>query len=235
MPHDLPIKGSDPRARTLVLASGSPRRRRLINAIDMHVQIAGSGDYEPPPNVGESPQVYVQRLALLKARQALKDVADAIVLGADTSVVIDGDIFGKPADADEAVWMLKRLKGRSHEVVTGTALMDAATGICSTSAKASRIFMRDYADEEIDAYIESGEPFDKAGAYAVQDDKFRPAERIEGCYLNTVGLPLCDLLTLLKRIGAPVTFRKDYVIPPGCPDCDYWKVITDGLQEVNRL
>ena len=235
MPHDLPIKGSDPRARTLVLASGSPRRRRLINAIDMHVQIAGSGDYEPPPNVGESPQVYVQRLALLKARQALKDVADAIVLGADTSVVIDGDIFGKPADADEAVWMLKRLKGRSHEVVTGTALMDAATGICSTSSKASRIFMRDYADEEIDAYIESGEPFDKAGAYAVQDDKFRPAERIEGCYLNTVGLPLCDLLTLLKRIGAPVTFRKDYVIPPGCPDCDYWKVITDGLQEVNRL
>ena len=235
MPHDLPIKGSDPHARTLVLASGSPRRRRLINAIDMPVQMVGSGDYEPPPNVGESPQAYVQRLALLKARQALKGVTDAIVLGADTSVVIDGDILGKPADAAEAVWMLKLLRGRSHEVVTGTALMDAATGICSTSAKASRIFMRDYADEEIAAYVESGEPFDKAGAYAVQDDKFRPAERIEGCYLNTVGLPLCDLLTLLKRIGAPVTFRKGYVIPPGCPDCDYWKVITEGLQEVNRL
>ena len=75
MPHDLLIKGRDPHARTLVLASGSPRRRRLINAIDMHVQIVGSGDYEPPPNEGESPQAYVQRLALLKARQALKGVA----------------------------------------------------------------------------------------------------------------------------------------------------------------
>ena len=239
MPHDLPDKGSnlgsDPHDRTLMLASGSPRRRRLISAIDMPIEIVGSGDYEPPPNVGESPQSYVQRLALLKARQALKGVTDAIVLGADTSVVIDGDILGKPADAGEAVWMLNRLKGRSHEVVTGTALMDAATGICSTSAKASRIFMRDYSDEEIATYIESGEPFDKAGAYAAQDDKFRPAERIEGCYLNTVGLPLCDLLTLLKRIGAPATFRKGCVIPPGCPDCDYWKVVTEGLQEVKRL
>ena len=121
--------------------------------------------------------------------------------------------------------MLKRLKGRSHEVVTGTALMDATTGICSTSAKASRIYMRDYADEEIDAYIESGETFRQGGwPTPSRDDKFQDLPSVSrGCYLNTVGLPLCDLLTLLKRIGAPVTFRKGYVIPPGCPDCDYWK------------
>ena len=229
------MNGTVPQGRTLTLASGSPRRRRLIEAIDMPIRIVGSGNDEPLPYSVESPQAYVQRLALIKARHGLAQAQAELALGADTSVVIDRYILGKPTDAAEATRMLRRLRGRSHSVVTGIALADAATGVELTSAKVSRVHMREYTDEEIAAYVESGEPFDKAGAYAVQDDKFRPAERIEGCYLNTVGLPLCDLLTLLKRIGAPVTFRKDYVIPPGCPDCDYWKVITDGLQEVNRL
>ena len=200
----------------------------------MPIRIVGSGDNEPDPNEDESPRVYVQRLALHKAKHALNLTRNDIVLGADTSVVIGDDILGKPKDAAEAVQMLGRLRGRPHEVVTGIALMDTATGICSTSAKTSKVYMRDYSDDEIAAYIESGEPFDKAGAYAAQDETFRPASQTEGCYPNIIGLPICDVLTLLERIGVPTTFRQKWRIPPGCPDCEYWSEITTGLKEVNR-
>ena len=120
-------------------------------------------------------------------------------------------------------------------MITGIALMDTATGICSTSAKASKVYMRDYSAEEIAAYVESGEPFDKAGAYAAQDETFRPASQIEGCYPNVIGLPVCDVLTLLERIGVPSCFRQGWRIPPGCPDCDYWVGKTEELREVSRL
>ena len=218
----------------LTLASGSPRRRELIQAIDTRVSVVGSGDYEPPPDAGESPQAYVRRLALLKARRGITDGAPGIVLGADTSVVLDGEIFGKPVNADEAFGMLERLRGRPHEVVTGIAVADAATGVSLTSSKSSKVYMREYSAEEIAAYVESGEPFDKAGAYAVQDKIFRPAERVEGCYLNTVGLPLCDVLVLLARIGSPTTFRKGWDIPSGCPDCDFWSRAVHPIEEVSR-
>ncbi len=199
----------------------------------MHISIVSNSVEEPPPNKHESPQAYVQRLALLKAKHALRQTTTDIVLGADTSVIYNGDIFGKPADATEAVRMLEALRNSVHEVTTGIALMDAATGICSTSAKTSKVFMRNYSDAEIAAYVESGEPFDKAGAYAIQDDDFRPANYIEGCYLNTVGLPVCDVLNLLTRIGTPTTFRQGWQIPKECPDCSRWADITDSLQKVN--
>lgn len=199
----------------------------------MPIRIVGSGDSEPPPDQGESPRLYVQRLALYKAKHALQLTENDTVLGADTSVIIDDDILGKPANSREAVAMLDRLRGRPHEVITGIAIMDTATGICSTSAKTSKVYMRDYSNDEIAAYVESGEPFDKAGAYAAQDETFRPAIRIEGCYPNVIGLPICDVLTLLRRIGAPTIFRQSWRIPPGCPDCDYWSEITAELKGVN--
>ena len=233
MPHHH-RKGSPPRRRRLILASGSPRRRNLIKAIQIPIRIVGSGDNEPAPDQGESPRLYVQRLALYKAKGALSLTENDIVLGADTSVVIDSDILGKPANAREAVTMLDRLRGRPHEVITGIAIMDTATGICSTSAKASKVYMRDYSDNEIAAYVESGEPFDKAGAYAAQDETFRPATQIDGCYPNVIGLPICDVLTLLHRIGVPTIFRQSWRIPPGCPDCDYWSEITAGVKGVNQ-
>lgn len=195
----------------------------------------GSGDNEPDPGENESPRLYVQRLALYKAKYAINLTKNDIVLGADTSVVIENDILGKPKDGAEAVRMLVQLRGRPHKVITGIALMDSATGICSTAAKASKVYMRDYSDEEIAAYVESGEPFDKAGAYAAQDETFRPASQIEGCYPNVIGLPICDVLTLLERIGVPSCFRRGWRIPPGCPDCDYWVGKTEELSEVSCL
>ena len=235
MPNHLPMNGTVPQGRTLTLASGSPRRRRLIEAIDMPIRIVGSGNDEPLPYSVESPQAYVQRLALIKARHGLAQAQAELALGADTSVVIDRYILGKPTDAAEATRMLRRLRGRSHSVVTGIALADAATGVELTLAKVSRVHMREYTDEEIAAYVESGEPFDKAGAYAVQDRRFKPASRIYGCYRNTVGLPLCDVLTLLERIGTPATFKQGWTAPRGCPDCDRWHSITSREAEVNRL
>ena len=201
----------------------------------MPIRIVGSGDNEPDPGEDESPRLYVQRLALYKAKYAINLTTNDIVLGADTSVVIENDILGKPRDASEALKMLGRLRGRTHEVITGIALMDTATGICSTAAKTSKVHMRKYSNEEIAAYVKSGEPFDKAGAYAAQDKTFRPAEYIEGCYPNVVGLPVCDVLTLLERIGVPSCFRKGWQIPPGCSDCDYWVKKTEELREVSRL
>lgn len=218
----------------MILASGSPRRRHLIKAIDMPLRIVASGDDEPEPLDNESPRMYVQRMALHKAKYALNRTDRDIVLGADTSVAIDNDILGKPVDARQAAQMLEQLRGRPHEVVTGVALMDAETGICTTSAKTSKVYMRMYSDEEISSYIASGEPFDKAGAYAAQDETFRPANQIEGCYPNVIGLPLCEVLTLLDRIGVPTTFKRGWTISPGCPECDYWSEVTAGMREASR-
>ena len=201
----------------------------------MPIRIMGSGDNEPPPGENESPRLYVQRLALYKAKYAINLTRNDIVLGADTSVAIGNDILGKPKDRAEAVQMLVQLRGQPHEVITGIALMDPATGICSTAAKASKVYMREYSNEEIADYIQSGEPFDKAGAYAAQDENFKPASQIEGCYPNVIGLPICDVLTLLERIGAPSCFRQGWRIDPGCPDCDYWVGKTQELREVSRL
>ena len=201
----------------------------------MPIRIVGSGDNEPDPSENESPRLYVQRLALYKAKYAINLTRNDIVLGADTSVVVGNDILGKPKDGAEAIRMLVQLRGLTHEVITGIALMDSATGICSTAAKASKVYMREYSNEEIAAYVASGEPFDKAGAYAAQDEHFRPANQIEGCYPNVIGLPICDVLTLLERIGVPSCFRRGWRIDPGCPDCDYWASKTEESREVSRL
>ncbi len=195
----------------------------------MEVRIIGSGGNEPPPMNSETARDYVQRLAIHKARYGLEIAADAIALGADTIVSLQGEIMGKPNDAEDAVRMLKALCGKPHKVITGVAVIDAASGECATSAKASDVYMRRYSDDEIAAYVASGEPFDKAGAYAAQDEVFSPAERIKGCYLNVIGLPLCDVLTLLERIGAYAALKPDWKIPDGCPDCALWAV--KGIDE----
>ena len=152
---------------------------------------------------GEPPAEYVVRLAEAKARAAAELAAsERYVVAADTAVA-DGDhLFGKPADAAEAVRMLRLLRGHSHQVYTGIAVLDLPESRLLTDLCITEVPMRAYADLEIDDYVESGDPFDKAGAYAIQHASFRPVTHLRGCYASVMGLPLCHLMRLLDRMHA---------------------------------
>lgn len=151
----------------------------------------------------------VAELALAKARAVAERVTDAVVLGADTVVVIDDVALGKPADAAEARAMLRRLRGRAHEVVTGIAVVDASSGRAESTAVVTRVVMAEVGDEVIDAYVAGGEPLDKAGAYAIQGQGAALVAGFDGSYSNVVGLPLAATASLLRRFGVPVTFDED--------------------------
>ncbi|HZU05038.1 MAG TPA: Maf family protein [Chloroflexota bacterium] len=187
------------RAPSLVLASASPRRRELLARLGLPFEIVvPQVDETPAP--GEPPAALATRLAAAKAEAVGRLRPHALVLAADT-VVYDGtEVLGKPRDAAEAAAMLRRLCGRQHEVLTAVWVRrpDAAplSGLARTLVE-----MRPYTEEEIAAYVASGNPLDKAGAYAIQHPEFRPVARIVGCYLNVVGLPLCVVTELLRAAG----------------------------------
>lgn len=209
--------GAKPR---LILASASPRRRELMRALDIPIEVVSpGGDEEAPRCVGEDPARFVLRLSLEKARQVAALVGKGVVLGADTTVALDGQTYGKPATSAEAVRMLQILRGRAHTVVTGVTALDAESGRWVSAAKSTRVVMRHYSDEELAAYVASGEPFDKAGAYAVQDARFRPALEVDGCYLNVVGLPMCEVMGLLAALGAQARLTQGWRPPEQCRSC----------------
>ncbi len=147
----------------------------------------------------------VARLAEMKARAVAANHPDAVVLGADTIVVIDGNVLGQPKDTDDAVGMLRRLRGRPHEVLTGVAVIDGPRGLVLTGTEITRVVMARYPDNLIDEYVASGSPFDKAGAYAIQDLDGELVESIAGSYTNVVGLPLGLTARLLVAAGITVT------------------------------
>jgi len=190
----------------ILLASQSPRRRELIQLLGLPVQ-AAAADVDETPLPHEAPAAYVRRLAAAKARAlaAARPEGSRWIVAADTAVVDGGEILGKPADSAEAAAMLRRLRGRAHTVLTGVAVLDAATGRLETTVARTAVFMRAFTDEEIAAYVSSGDPLDKAGAYAIQNRAFAPVARIEGCYANVVGLPLCTLACMLRAQGASPT------------------------------
>ena len=203
----------------LILASGSPRRREILESAGLEFEVVLSDVTEDSPDEGERAEHYAMRMARRKASAVASKVGRGIVLGADTVVVVDGAILGKPVTPSEADEMLRRLRGRDHGVTTGLAVVESETGRVEMASVTSTVHMRRYGDGEIAAYVASGEPFDKAGAYAVQDENFRPADRVEGCYLNVVGLPLCRAAELLSRMGAPGA-RRQMRGPGGlCADC----------------
>ena len=203
----------------LVLASSSPRRREILESAGLEFEVVVPDVPEGPPFAAERPAEYVQRMARDKAAAVSDRLGRGVALGADTVVVLYGEILGKPTSAGHAEEMLRRLRGRDHEVTTGLVAMDSGTGRVEMAAVTSTVHMRRYDDGEIAAYVVSGEPFDKAGAYAVQDLNFRPADRVEGCYLNVVGLPLCRAADLLSRMGVPGV-RGQMRGPGGlCTDC----------------
>jgi len=193
---------TNPDSKTIILASASPRRRELLGWTGLPFVVA-KADIDETPHPGEPARDYTARLSLEKAHAVLQTVTDpnALVLAADTTVA-DGDlILGKPADAHEARDMLRRLRGRTHQVFTALTLIDAATGRSVTDVAVTDVPMRSYSDAEMEAYIASGDPFDKAGGYAIQNEPFHPVEGLTGCYCNVVGLPLCHLLRALRTFG----------------------------------
>lgn len=154
----------------------------------------------------ETPQEYVLRVSALKAHAAAQIAQGSpLILAADTTVADEGQILGKPATPHEAAQMLKQLRGRTHQVYTGLAVLDALTGRLEQEVSITDVPMREYSDEEIAAYVATGDPFDKAGGYAIQNSTFRPVQTRTGCYANVVGLPLCHLLKILRRMEIPVT------------------------------
>lgn len=161
---------------------------------------------------GELPQEYVLRLAERKARAGSKfALPGQIILAADTTVVDQGQILGKPAGADEARLMLRSLRGREHFVYTAIGICEPQSGRLRTDLCVTKVWMRSYSDEEIEAYIASGDSFDKAGAYAVQNTTFHPVERISGCYTCVVGLPVCRVTHLMAEfnLAPPVDITAD--------------------------
>ena len=208
----------------LVLASGSPRRRELMKALDLPVEwVVPDGD-EGSPRAGESPREFVMRLSLEKARQGGGRSSDAVTVGADTAVVAGNEVLGKPANPDEAAQILWLLRGGVHAVVTGVTALDGRSGRWLSASKSTEVRMRHYSDQAIAAYVASGEPMDKAGAYAVQDERFRPAQEVHGCYLNVVGLPLCELVDLLAGLGMHRQLRRDWELPEECRNCPLERV-----------
>jgi septum formation protein len=196
----------------LLLASNSPRRRQLLalGGWLFTVDVSNTDETRLP---GEPAEAYVRRLAEAKARAVLgRARPEHLIIGADTSVVIDGDILGKPADADDALAMLRRLRGRTHQVFTGIAVLRASDGNLLTDVIVTNVPMRAYSDAEIDAYIQSGDPLDKAGAYGIQNPDFQPVAQMEGCYASVMGLPLCSLTAVLRQMD--VTPRND--VPRNC-------------------
>lgn len=167
---------------------------------------------------GEAPEARARRVAEMKASAALVD-RQGVAIGADTIVVLDGQALGKPGDADEARSMLERLRGRRHEVVTGVAVVNSETGSRYVTTVTTTVWMRDYGDDEIAAYVAQGEPFDKAGSYAIQSESFRPVARIQGCYLNVVGLPACELIQGLRLIAPWVKWTWSTDLDEVCHGC----------------
>lgn len=185
----------------LHLASQSPRRRQLLEQLGVEFMAL---DVEVPEqrDPRETPQDYVSRVARDKARAGLASLADrqhAIVLGADTEVVLDDEVFGKPRDAAEAIGMLRRLSGRTHEVVTVVWLVGAASERCVASISQVRFATLD--DSVIAAYVATGEPFGKAGAYAIQGRGGALIEHLQGSYSGVMGLPVFETARLLRYAG----------------------------------
>jgi septum formation protein len=190
-------------AGRLVLASASPRRRELVASLGVPFEVVAS-DIEETLDPVPLPEA-VARLALRKARAVAASRPAALVLAADTIVVIDGQALGKPADAAEARAMLRALRGRTHEVMTGVAVLDAATGREAVDTDISRVTMAAFSDAAIDRYVASGEPLDKAGAYAIQGAGGALVVGLEGSRSNVVGLPLAVTAALLRRFGVDVS------------------------------
>jgi len=196
----------------LILASNSPRRRQLLTLGGWSFNVRAA-QVDEDILAGEAPVEYVKRIALSKA-QAVAHLAgvDEIIIAADTTVVDGEQIMGKPADALEATAMLRRLRGHTHQVYSAVVLLRMRDQLLLADVCTTHVPMRWYSDEEIEAYVASGDPLDKAGAYAIQNRAFKPVLALSGCFASVMGLPLCHLGRMLVQAGAAC--RSD--LPQAC-------------------
>lgn len=206
----------------IILASASPRRQALIRLLQrpVRVQIA---DVDEESITHPDPAVNVVETARLKAEAvaAATTTENALIIAADTTVALEGQMLNKPDTPAQAQAMLRRLRGRSHQVYTGIALLQTENGRTVTTVSKTDVTMRPYSEEEIATYVATGDPLDKAGAYAIQHSGFRPVAALNGCFTGVVGLSLCRLLNALHEIGLTVSLpvaaeTHDY---QACPIC----------------
>jgi septum formation protein len=181
-----------------VLASKSPRRRQLLESLGLEFEVEAA-DVDETPFAGEAPDALVCRLCRDKAAAVALRHAGRVVLAADTLVVLEGALLGKPADPLEAVAMLSALRDRVHVVYTAVCVM--RDGRAETRVSATDVTMRAYTDAEIEAYVETGDPLDKAGAYGIQDPRFAPVASWDGCYSAVMGLPMGLAAEMLRAAG----------------------------------
>jgi len=183
------------------LASASPRRQSMLGWMNLEFKIQAA-EIDESLGPGELPMEYVSRLAREKAAAASKKIrANGLILAADTAVVLNRDILGKPLNKGEAEKMLKALRNQSHQVITALILLETQQAVSTIETCTSIVHMRNYSDDEISKYVESGDALDKAGAYAIQHPQFNPVDNLIGCYASVMGLPLCHLERNLRKFS----------------------------------
>lgn len=193
--------------KPLILASQSPRRRALVQLLGYPVRLATADVDEESVTLPDPAQNALETTRLKAEAIAARPEwhgGRGLLLAADTNVALGDRILGKPRDAADAVRMLKALRGRQHHVHTGVVLIDLESGVEVSGVHSARVTMRAYSDAELAAYVATGDPLDKAGAYAIQDPTFRPVRKLDGCYLGVMGLSLCQTVQLLRQLGEPV-------------------------------
>ena len=187
----------------LILASASPRRKELLANLGLNIKIKVS-QVDETMEEDIPPAQQVEKLAERKAAAVASETAEGLVIGADTLVVLAGKPLGKPANRQEAVQMINELQGKSHEVLTGLAVVDAATGQSVVTHQTTAVHFKPMTREQVERYVSTGEPYDKAGAYAVQGKASIFIESIQGCYFNVVGLPVSKLADALRVFGVEI-------------------------------
>lgn len=222
--------------RRFTLASGSPRRRDLLEALGLDVQVHPVA-IDESRHSGETPAQYVARLARQKAMAALEQVSGPHLLLAADTIVVDGDqVLGKPVDSDQARIMLENLRGREHQVLTAITIVNPVDRAHHNSICSTQVPMRNYSQAEIEDYIRSGSPLDKAGAYGIQDRAFNPVDltRLNGCFANVMGLPLCHVAEGLCQHGWGINSEQatDWCRRATGFDCPE---IPEGMRELSCL
>lgn len=205
--------------KQIVLASKSARRRFLTGELGLNVLYVDTVLEESAQVELEDPKDYVLRLAINKAEAISDKYPKSLIIGADTTVVLENQVMGKPQNTDEAWKMLTNLQGKTHNVITGMTILDVVSGKHIGTVVSSLVSMRALPTELISDYVASGSPMDKAGAYGIQDHDFNLATVLEGCYNNVVGLPLCTLSEMLQDFKIKSSLKTHSKVTKNCRDC----------------